>query len=64
MEECPYAFQSKPHGLLPLLFTSSNTISNIQALLSGFSTKFVQAKLLLAADGIPSSPLPLRTIHP
>lgn len=64
MEECPYAFQSTPHGLLPLLVMSSNTISNIQAILVGFSIEFVQAKLLLAAEGIPSSPLPLRTWCP
>lgn len=50
-----------PHGLLPLLFVSSNTISNIQAILVGFSIEFVQAKLLLAVEGVPSSPLHLRT---
>lgn len=58
-EKYPNAFQPQPHGL-PLLFMSSNTISNIQAILVGFPIEFLQAKLLLAALSISSSPVPLR----
>lgn len=60
MEKCPYAFQPLPHGL-PWLFMSSNTISSIQAILVGFPIEFLQAKLLFAAESIPSSLVSLRT---
>lgn len=58
-EKYSNALQPWTHGL-PLLFVSSNTISSIQAILVGFPTEFLQAKLLLAAYSTPSSPVPLR----